>query len=436
MLPPSGQDFTAIEVSHHINRSARDHCTLSARARKSLIRAFKYIGPAFVVSVAYMDPGNFATNITAGSRFNYSLIWVILWSNLFAIFLQTLSAKLGIATGESLPEHCRKLFSRRTNWFLWTVSMLAAAATELAEVLGGALGFYLLFGIPLTPGALLTVAISCGILALGRYGQEKVELAISGLLGIIGISYVIELFLCDPDWPAIFRHTLVPYIESSSLLVAAGMLGATVMPHVIFLHSHLVKGKRNANPETQEEHLSMEKIDVLFAMNVAFLINGAMVVVSAATFFSRGIVVDSIELAHQTLRPLLGNLSSVAFATALLASGLSSSAVGAYAGEVIIGGFVESGIPIWTRRVLTIVPGLLIISLRLNPVEVLVLSQVTLSFALPAAVIPLLLVTGRREIMGRFANSTLTSLIGWIVVALIIGLNGALLYCTLFHRTW
>jgi manganese transport protein len=401
--------------------------------RQTLARVLQFMGPAFVVSVAYMDPGNFATNITAGSKFNYDLLWVILWSNIFAIFLQTLSAKLGIATGVDLPAYCQRLFSRRANWALWVIGVVAAMATDLAEFLGGALGFYLLFGIPVVWAALLTGLISYLILALDRYGQQKIELVIGGLVSVIGISYVIELFLARPVWPEIALHTLVPSISSKSLLVATGMLGATVMPHVIFLHSHLVQSRRNHTLAARKEHLFLEKVDICVAMNTAFVINAAMVVVSAATFYSRGLAVESIEVAHKTLEPLLGGLSGVAFAVALLASGLSSSAVGTYAGQIIMGGFVGLRLPEWFQRLLTMLPALVIISIGWNPVDVLVMSQVILSFALPAAIIPLLLITGKKSVMGPFANSRLTSSAGWAVVTLIIALNAALV-CSTFLR--
>jgi manganese transport protein len=386
------------------------------------------MGPAFVVSVAYMDPGNFATNLSAGSRFNYSLVWVILWSNLFAILLQTLSAKLGIATGTNLPEQCRRHFSRPVNVFLWVIGVVAAMATDLAEFLGGALGLYLLFGIPVVWAALLTGLVSYLILELDRYGQKFVELAIAGLVSVISAAYVVELFLAKPVWPRVALGALVPTLGKDSILVAVGMLGATVMPHVIFLHSQLVQSRRNRTLEGMKEHLFLEKVDILVAMNIAFVINAAMVVVSAATFYSRGLAMDSIEVAHMTLAPLLGPLSSVAFAVALLASGLSSSAVGTMAGQVIMDGFVNVRLPAWAQRLITMLPALAIISLGLNPVNVLVVSQVILSFALPAAIIPLLLITGRREIMGAFTNTRLTRLAGWVVAGLIIALNAALLY--------
>lgn len=403
------------------------------RTRPNAAKVLKFLGPAFVVSVAYMDPGNFGTNITAGSNFNYALVWVILWSNIFAIFLQTLSAKLGIASGVDLATHCRNLFSKPVNAFLWTASIVAAWATNLAEFLGGSLGFYLLFGLPPVWGAVLTGIFAYIVLDSGKRGQGKIEGAISGLVSVISLAYVVELFLAKPDWGQIAVHTVMPSLNGDSLFVAVGMLGATVMPHVIFLHSQLVQSRRNATPEAMREHLFMEKVDVCVAMNVAFVINAAMVVVSAATFFSRGMAVDSIEVAHQTLEPLLGRMSGVAFAIALIASGLSSSTVGTYAGQVIMEGFIRVRLPVRVERVITMIPAIAIIGLGLNPVRVLVTSQVTLSFALPVAIIPLLLVTRRKDVMGEFVNGKATSVTGWIICSLIVALNAALLWSTFFE---
>ena len=396
-----------------------------------LSKALKYLGPAFVVSVAYMDPGNFGTNITAGSSFGYTLLWVILWSNVFAIFLQTLSAKLGIATGKDLPTLCREVFPKRMNVGLWIIGVAASMATNLAEVVGGALGFYLLFGIPPFWGAALTAALGLGISGLSRYGQQKVEMAISSLVSVISLCFVVELLLVKPEWPKIALHTLVPQAGRQSLLVATGMLGATVMPHVIYLHSGLVQSRRNGTLQAMREHLALEKVDVCVAMNVAFIINAAMVIVSSATFYRNGIAVDSIEVAHRMLEPLLGSLSSTAFGIALLASGLSSTSVGALAGQAIMEGFIEVRLPVWAERLITVLPALAVAAVGINPVEVLVLSQVILSFALPAAIIPLVLITSNPRIMGPFCNDRRTSLCGLAICLVIIVLNGALLFSSL-----
>ena len=355
---------------------------------------------------------------------------MVLASNLMAIFIQILSAKLGIVTGRNLPDWCGALFSRRTNWFLLGVATVAAMATDLAEFLGGALGFYLLLKIPLVWSGLLTGVVTFVMTSLERYGHRKVELMIGSLVSVISVAYVIELFLARPDWGQVAYHTVVPMLNGRSILVAVGMLGATVMPHVIYLHSQLVQPRRENNGNHIRLHLRNEKIDVAVAMNIAFVINAAMIVVSAAVFYRHGLNVISIEQAHQTLTPLLGHLSGEAFGLALLASGLSSSAVGTMAGQVIMEGFVGLKTSVILRRLLTMLPAMLVIGLGLDPITVLIISQVILSFALPAAVIPLLLITSRRDIMGEYANRRWTRILGWLISGLIIFLNGLLIYMT------
>lgn len=392
----------------------------------------KYLGPAFIVSVAYIDPGNFATNISGGSIFNYNLLWVILCSNLMAIFLQTLSAKLGIATGKDLPAMCREVFSSNTNKFLWVVAVIAAMATYVAEFMGCSLGLYLLFQIPLLYAGFITIALTVAIIHLRKYGQRVVEAVISVLVAVICVAYGIELFLAKPEWSQVALHTVVPSLPNGqAVLIAVGMLGATVMPHVIYLHSQLVQTRRNFDSDSQKlKHYKLAKIDIVIAMNIAFLVNAAMVIVSAAVFFKEGIVVESIEQAHQTLRPLLGSLSSGAFGIALLASGLSSSAVGALAGETIMDGFVNFKLPRFLTRTIIMVPSLIILFLGINPIKVLVLSQVSLSFALPGAIIPMMIITSKKNIMGALTNKKSTNLAGWLISATIIILNGMLLYLT------
>lgn len=393
----------------------------------------KYIGPAFIVSVAYIDPGNFATNISGGSIFNYNLVWVILWSNLMAIFLQSMSAKLGIATGHNLPEMCSKVFSKKTNWFFWIEAEFAAMATDLAEFLGGTLGLYLLFHIPMIYAGFITGVLTFLIVYMEKYGQKVVEWIIGTLVAVITIGYTIELFLAKPDWTQAGIHTLIPSLPNGeAVLLAAGMLGATVMPHVIYLHSQLVqaRNKKNFTDEQKRKHLRMERIDIAIAMNIAFIVNAAMVIVSAAVFFRNGMVVDTIEQAHQSLTPLLGPLSSGAFGIALLASGLSSSAVGTMAGQTIMKGFVGLSIPINLRRLITMAPALIIIALGINPMNALVISQVVLSFALPFAIIPMLWITSRKDLMGSLVNKPVTKVVGWIITSIVVGLNAVLLYLT------
>lgn len=349
-----------------------------------------------------------------------------------AIFLQTVSAKLGIATGSNLPEMCSRIFSRKVNWFFWTAAEIAAMATDLAEFLGGALGLYLLFHIPLVYAGFLTGVLTFIIIHMEKYGQRVVEIIIACLVAVICIAYGIELFLAKPDWVQVGFHTLMPSLPNGeAVLIAVGMLGATVMPHVIYLHSQLVQCRKTPETDSQKlMHFKLERMDIVLAMNIAFLVNAAMVVVSASVFFTQGMEVESIEQAHQSLAPLLGSLSSGAFAIALLASGLSSSAVGTLAGQTIMKGFVNLKIPAIFTRLVTMIPAMIIIALGVNPIKALVISQVVLSFALPVAIIPLMLLTRRKDIMGMLVNKTLTNITGWVITTLIVSLNTVLLYLT------
>lgn len=392
----------------------------------------KFLGPAFIVSVAYIDPGNFATNISGGSNFNYNLIWVILWSNLIAIFLQSMSAKLGIATGSNLPQMCGKVFSRRVNWCFWVVAELAAMATDLAEFLGGTLGFYLLFHIPMAYAGIITAVLTFLIVYVGKYGQRVVETIISILVSVICISYTIELFLAKPDWKLASLHLLMPSLPNGeAVLIAVGMLGATVMPHVIYLHSELVQCRnKDLSIEDKKKHLKMEKLDIAIAMNIAFIVNAAMVIVSASIFYRNGMVVESIEQAHKSLYPLLGAASSGAFGLALIASGLSSSTVGTMAGQTIMQGFIGLNLNDNVTRLITMFPGMLIIVLGINPMKALVISQVILSFILPVAIIPMLLITKRKDLMGSLVNQPITNIMGWIITSIIIIANSILLFMT------
>lgn len=416
-----------------------------------------YFGPAFVASVAYIDPGNFATNIDGGTRYGYRLLWVLLWSNIMAILIQYLSAKLGIVTGHTLPQNCRRVYKRSTNILLWLAAEIAALATDLAEFLGAALGFYLLFGPWLLnlgwsrtgvmfAAALVTSVCVFLILALDLAGFRFLEWGIMAFVAIIGICYAIEIFLVHPDWKLAAFHTLVPSFDKNdlhgSIYVAVGMLGATVMPHVIYLHSALVQPRiKDATKKSglpgrlfRSRYLRFELIDVFVAMNGAFFINAAMVVMAAgafASFAARGLPpVSSIEDAHHTLGPLLGGISATVFAVALLCSGLSSSTVGVMAGQVVLEGFLDIKFSIFLRRLLTIIPALIVIGIGLDPLKILILSQVVLSFALPAALIPLLLLTSRKDVMDDFVNSKRTNYAGWLIVSIIVALNVLLLWQT------
>ena len=386
-----------------------------------------YFGPAFVASVAYIDPGNFATNIEGGSRFGYSLLWVLLWSNLMAVLIQSLSAKLGIATGRTLTQNIRAQFSPRWNIGLWIAAEISALATDLAEFLGAALGFYLLFHIPMFPAGLLTGAVVFGILAFEKLGFRRLEHAIMFFVAVIGVCYAVELAWARPAWGPVVKGVLLPIAGTDSIYIAVGMLGATVMPHVVYLHSALVQHRNEEDPVSRRRHQRMQIIDVLLAMNGAWLVNSAMVIMAAAVFYGAATNVVSIEQAHQTLRPLLGPASATLFAVALLCSGLSSSAVGTMAGQVIIEGFLDIKFSIFLRRFITMVPALIVIGVGFDPSKALVLSQVFLSFGIPFALVPLLFFTSSRKLMGELVNRRLVVAAAGVVTALIIGLNVYLL---------
>ncbi len=398
-------------------------------------RVLAFLGPAFVASVAYMDPGNFATNISAGARYGYMLLWVVAMSNLMAMLIQSLSAKLGIATGRSLPEVIRDQFPRPLVIFLWVVAELVAMATDLAEFLGAALGLNLLFGIPMFPAALVTGVLAFAILSLEHYGFRPLEAVIIVFVGIIALCYFIEIgFFAHPDWGQIGLAVIQPRLtDTESVLLAVGILGATVMPHVIYLHSALTQGRLVVRTDAARRTIfRYEVIDVILAMGIAGLINGAMLIMAAATFHLSGYhELTELTDAYLTLRPLLGPLAATVFAVSLLASGLSSSTVGTMAGQVIMQGFLRRRIPIWLRRLVTMAPAILVIGLGFDPTRTLVLSQVVLSFGIPFALIPLIVFTRRRDLMGPLVNSRLTTILAAVVAVVIVGLNLFLLYQTL-----
>jgi manganese transport protein len=384
------------------------------------------LGPAFIAAVAYIDPGNFATNIAGGSKFGYTLVWVIVASNLMAMLIQSLSAKLGIATGRNLAEICRDELARPVTLGLWAQAELIAVATDLAEFLGAALGFHLLFGIGLLPAAFITGAAAFLILGLQRFGFRPLEAVIAVIVLAIGLCYVVEIFKAHPDYAAVGRHAVIPDFQGrESVLLAVGILGATVMPHVIWLHSALTQHRLPTENEEQLRRLRrLTLIDVLIAMAIAGLINMAMLVMAASTFFRTGHhAVGSLEDAHNTLVPLLGNAASELFALALLFSGLSSSAVGTLAGQVVMQGFIRRRIPVGVRRIVTMLPAFVVIAVGADPSHTLVLSQVALSFGIPFALVPLVWFTSRRRLMGVLTNAPLTTVAAWLVAVLIIALN-------------
>jgi manganese transport protein len=409
------------------SRPGRGERILQGRERFRLV---PFLGPAFVASVAYIDPGNFATNVAGGSKYGYTLVWVIVASNLMAMLVQALSAKLGIATGRNLPEVCREHFSRRTSIALWLQAEAIAMATDLAEFLGAAIGFNLLFGIGLFPAAVLTGVAAFGILALQRFGFRPFEAVIAALVGVIGVCYLAETFMARPPFGTVARHAVVPqFAGSDSVLLAVGILGATVMPHVIYLHSALTQ--RRVVPDNDEEArrlLRYTRVDVVVAMAIAGLINVAMLVMAASTFFRSGLHdVESLQGAHRTLEPILGPAAATLFALALVGSGLSSSAVGTMAGQVVMQGFVRRRIPVWLRRAVTMAPAFVAIGIGADPSRTLVLSQVVLSFGIPFALVPLVVFTGRRSVMGPLVNSRRTTAVAALVAALIVALNVFLL---------
>ena len=411
---------------------------LSGQSNKgALARLLPFLGPAFVASVAYVDPGNFATNIQAGAQYGYLLLWVIVASNLMAMLIQTLSAKLGIATGRNLAEMCRLRYPRWVVVLMWILAELVAMATDLAEFLGAAVGFQLLLHIPLLVGGILTAIATFLILGLERRGFRPLEAVITAMVGVIAASYLVETILDRPDWGSVAFHAVVPMFRGpQSVVLASGILGATVMPHVIFLHSALTQGRIvAANPAQKRLLLRFEIADVVIAMGLASFINGAMLVMSAATFARAGMHdVGTIEQAHRTLTPLLGRAASWVFAISLLASGLSSSAVGTMAGQVIMQGFVKREIPAIVRRGITMAPSLVVIAMGLDPTQVLVLSQVVLSFGIPFALVPLVLFTRDRALMRELTNHRLTTAAASLIAAIIVSLNAFIVYPTITGR--
>jgi manganese transport protein len=400
--------------------------TVDEALHRTRFRLLPFLGPAFIACVAYIDPGNFATNIAGGSKFGYTLVWVIVAANLMAILIQTLSAKLGIATGRNLPELCRERFSRRTSILLWLQAEAIAMATDLAEFLGAAIGFHLLVGTGLFVSAVMTGIAAFAILGLQRFGFRPFEAVIAAIVGVIGLCYLAELTFAHPDFRAVAVHAVVPEFRGSeSVLLAVGILGATVMPHVIYLHSALTQDR--IVPESDvgaRTLLRYTRIDVVVAMSLAGLINMAMLVMAASTFFRSGLHnVASLEGAHRTLEPILGGAASTLFAVALLGSGLSSSAVGTLSGQVVMQGFIRRRIPVTVRRLVTMAPAFVVIAAGVDPSRTLVISQVVLSFGIPFALIPLVRFTASREVMGPLANRRVTTATAVAVAAVIIALN-------------
>lgn len=397
-------------------------------------RILPFLGPAFIAAVAYIDPGNFATNITAGSQYGYLLLWVIAFSNLMAVLIQSLSAKLGIATGKNLPEIARENFSKKTSIFLWIQAELVIIATDLAEFIGAALGLYLLFNIPMLPAALITAIGSFAILELQRRGFRAFEAGISGMVLIVVLAFAFQTFLAQPNWGEVTLGMLTPHFEGvDSLLLATGILGATVMPHAIYLHSSLTQNRVIGRNDNEKRRIfRFEFIDIVIAMIIAGAINMSMLIIAAAVFHTQGLVVEDLDIAYNGLRDTLGPMAAVSFGLGLLIAGLASSSVGTLAGDVVMQGFIQRRIPLYLRRAITMIPPLVIIASGVNATYALVLSQVILSFGIAFALIPLVMFTSKKDIMGSLVNHRITTILGWCVVVIVVALNIYLLWETLF----
>ncbi|CNF76118.1 Nramp family divalent metal transporter [Yersinia bercovieri] len=384
------------------------------------------MGPAFIAAIAYIDPGNFATNIQAGASFGYTLLWVVVWANVMAMLVQLLSAKLGIATGKNLAEHIRDRFPRPVVWAYWVQAEIIVMATDLAEFIGAAIGFKLLLGVTLLEGAVLTGIATFLILMLQNRGQKPIELVVGGLLLFVAAAYIVELIFSQPNIAALGRGMLIPNLPNgNAVFLAAGVLGATIMPHVIYLHSALTQAEGS---ESKAQRYASTRFDVAIAMTIAGFVNLAMMATAAAAFHFSGYQdVAEIEEAYLTLQPLLGNAAATVFGLSLIAAGLSSTVVGTMAGQVVMQGFVRFYIPMWLRRSVTMLPSFIVILVGIDATQILVMSQVLLSFGIALALVPLLVFTGNKELMGDLVDTKFTQILGKLVVLFVIGLNAYLL---------
>jgi len=399
------------------------------RSRGRVRGSLPLLGPAFVAAIAYVDPGNFATNFSAGASYGYLLVWVIVVANLMAMLIQSLSGKLGLATGRNLPELCREHFPRPVTYGLWAQAEVVSMATDLAEIIGGAIALKLLFDLPLFLGGLVTAVVAFALLSLQRRGHRPFELVIGGLLCVILLGFVLSLARSGADLSSLGAGLVPSFDGGDSVLLATGILGATVMPHVIYLHSALTQHRIPATSDDEvRQLLRHQRVDVVLAMGVAGVVNLAMLVLAAGLFFGRDEAVDTLEGAHASLGELAGPLVALAFALALLASGFASSGVGTYAGQVVMQGFLERRIGLLVRRAVTMTPALVVLGLGLDPTRALVLSQVVLSFGIPFALVPLVLLTRRADVMGRLVNRTGTTVVAAAVATVVVSLNGFLVY--------
>ena len=428
MLPTATTPEQEAKPGPLTERTVAAALAVLAGRRGGLAARLAFAGPALVTAIAYIDPGNFATNIQAGAKYGYQLLWVVLAANLIAMLFQALSAKLGIVTGQNLAEHCRARYPRPLVLAMWIVSEIAAMATDLAEFLGGAIGLSLLLHIPILAGMAVTALASYGILMLDTRGFRPIELVIGGMVGLIGLCYVVELVIAPIDWAAAATSMVVPHIaDAGALLIAVGIIGATVMPHAVYLHSGLTQARTPVRDDADRRLvLRFSNQEVVIALTFAGLVNMAMVIMAASAFHAGHSDVAEIETAYHTLTPLLGAGAAAAFLLSLILSGLSSSTVGTMAGQMIMQGFVGFRVPVWLRRIITIVPSFVVIAAGVNATHALVLSQVVLSIALPLPMIALLALTGRRDIMGKFVNGRLTRIAGIVGTAVVLLLNAVL----------
>jgi manganese transport protein len=432
--PPPATDAVALPAPGTLAPPREKSDLRRLRERGRLKGVLALLGPAFVAAVAYVDPGNFATNVAAGAKYGFLLVWVVLAANLIAMLVQYLSAKVGVATGRNLPELCREHFPRSVTWGLWVQAELIAIATDLAEFVGAAVALNLLFGVPPFVAGLMTAAVAFGVLALQTRGYRKFELAIAALLGIVLLGFLYDLLQVHVDGGAFAKGFIPGFSGTDSILLAVGILGATVMPHVVYLHSALTQNRVKAEDDDERRELMrFQRVDVVIALAVAGIVNMTMLVVAGGLFHSSGRTgVDTLEGAHAGLTALVGGGAALAFAVALLASGLSSSSVGTYAGQVVMQGFIDRRIPLFARRAITMAPALVVLAFGLNPTRTLVISQVVLSFGIPFALVPMILLTSRRRVMGALVNSRFTTVVASLVAALIIALNLFLLHQQFF----
>ncbi|MGG5180702.1 Nramp family divalent metal transporter [Bacillus sp. MM09(2025)] len=411
-----------IKAQAHMSEAAE-------RALEGKVKGFRrllpFLGPAFIAAIAYIDPGNFATNIAAGSKYGYLLLWVILISNLMALLIQSLSAKLGIATGKNLPEIAREEFPKPVSIGLWIQGELVIIATDLAEFIGAALGLYLLFRIPLLEASIIAAIGSFAILELQRRGYRALEAGITGMLFVVVIAFAVQTFVAKPDIANVAGGLFIPKFDGAdSVLLAAGILGATVMPHAIYLHSALTQKRVVGRTEKEKKQIfRFEFLDILIAMIVAGAINASMLIVAAALFYKNGLFVEDLDVAFQHFGTLAGPVSAILFGVGLLVAGLSSSSVGTLSGDIIMQGFIQYRIPLYVRRLITIIPPIAIIASGVNPTSALVMSQVVLSFGIAFALIPLILFTSKKRIMGGLTNARWVTGISWVIAALVVALN-------------